>query len=38
MTMSHIISIWKRKGVDFTHWDFLLLCNLLQTNSTLCKS
>lgn len=38
MTMSHLVSIWKRKGVDFLPMDFLLLCNLLQTNSNLCKT
>ena len=38
MTMSHLLSIWKRKGIEFKHEDFLLLCNLVQTNSTLNKS
>ena len=38
MTMSHLIAIWKRKGVEFRHADFLLICNLLQTNSNLCKT
>ncbi len=38
MTMSHLISIWKRKGIDFAPEDFLLICNLLQTNSNLSKT